>query len=295
MTSPPPLPIASAEQSSGSLVLQTETVLSTDDTSISSLTLPPLSFPYPSPASAFPAPWVYRQHPEALRSLSNSAGTTPPIYNSSRVPATHESSPAGNASAPYLGVLATPEFSSAGSLPSSHSRGPLDTSIAITSSLASPIPTFSARELTSLRHSNPSLPLSHSASNSTPWSSHEPPFLTPSHHPYGSLGVPIPLPPYQTLPTPDPSTSQLNLNRLVVEVNGIVFIRNAIPLALVREVVASINSGLSVVTKFKTLQIYGPSIEADKVRDEFILVFSLILLLFQGLISNSITEMPLRP
>ena len=234
---------------------------------------------------------MYRQPPEALRSLSNSAGFPPQLYNSSIVPPTHESI-------------------SAGLLPSFGSRERTDTSIANTFSLASSSPTFSARELTCLRHStvlrhpqpNTSLLLSHSASNSTASSSRDPPLLSRlPDYPYASPGVPIPFPPYQTLPNPELSTSQLNLQRLAVEVNGYVLIRNAISHALVQEVVASINTGLPVVAKFKTLKIYATPSQADTVRDEFILVCSLILLLLLllllllRLISISITEIAPRP
>lgn len=221
MTSLPPLPIASAEQSSGSLQIQTApraqgvTVSSAGDSSLSEVppstqTHPHFNTPYSSAIPAFSTLLVYRQPPEALRSLSNSAGFPPQLYNSSIVPPTHESI-------------------SAGLLPSFGSRERTDTSIANTFSLASSSPTFSARELTCLRHStvlrhpqpNTSLLLSHSASNSTASAPRDPPPLSRSpDYPYASPGVPIPFPPYQTLPNPELSTSQLNLQRLAVEVNG---------------------------------------------------------------------------
>lgn len=346
MTSPPRLPsfssFVSGERSSGNLQTENRENVqgvraSFAQESPSRSSLPPLAqilphstSPYPSAISIFPAPSVYRRHPEAPRLLSSSAGiTTPPLDNSSRVPATHEFSPAGNTSSPYslpyhpARAIPIPESSSPGStfsnnssrvpsthesispglLPSFASHERTDTSIANTSSQASPSPTFSASGLNYIHHPavlrhrqpHPSPLSSYPASDSLPSSSREPsPSPRLSDYPYASLGGPISSPPYQTLPAPDFSASRLNPNRLAVDVNGCLYIRNAISHALVRDVVAAIDCGLPVVTKLKTLQTYATSIQADKVRDEFILVYSPILLLSQGLIGFSITEISRR-
>ena len=146
-------------------------------------------------------------------------------------------------------------------------------------SVVMPSPSFSAREpydpYLSSGPLSPHLRNSISSSLSSTWSPIEPsPSLTSFGSPYGSPGVPIPIPrpPYQILPTPNALVSQQDTPQPSVEVDGYTIIRNAVSPALVREVVASIYKGLSVTARYETERIYTTPIPAYKVRDEFVSV-----------------------
>ena len=144
-------------------------------------------------------------------------------------------------------------------------------------SVVVPSPSVSAREpydpYLSSGPFSPHLRSSISSSLSSTWSPIEPsPSSTSFGSPYGSPGVPIPRPPYQILPTPDALVSQQDTPQPSVEVDGYTIIRNAVSIALVREVVASIYKGLPVTARYETEKIYMTPGSAYKVRDEFVLV-----------------------
>ena len=176
---------------------------------------------------------------------------------------------------------ARPPFDLAGLNSSSDSCDDTGASVPNSPSVVVPSPSFSAREpcdsYLSTRPLSAHLrkPISSSLSSTAlmPWSPIEPSPLSSSFgSPYGSPGVPIPRPPYQILPTPDALVSQQNTPQPSVEADGYTIIRNAVSPALVREVVASIYSGLPVTARYETEKIYRMSIPAYKVRDEFVLV-----------------------
>lgn len=120
----------------------------------------------------------------------------------------------------------------------------------------------------------------------TPWSPNNPPSSSGSFSlPYGSPGVPIPPPPYQILPMPNSSRPQAPVKHSSatrapdqsssVEADGYMMIREAIPVALVREVVAIIGRGLPVNMRSETAYTYATPVQAYRVRDEFVKVCSL--------------------
>ena len=232
---------------------------------------------------------------------SSSAGLTSPSYDAFSNPAASESSPAGLPSPAHNSsrIPLASESGLAGLTSSSCSREHTDASIVNNSKLFVPSPSFSASEITGLRESKalrtvrPSIHISPCLSSSipTPWSSHEPSQSSRSSGtPYGSIGVPIPSPPYQILPTPKPSASRQNPT-YSLEANGYAIIRNAISPALVREVVASIDRGLPVIARSEAKQTYATTLEANKVQDEFVLVWSSISILIKVLTSFFVIEM----
>ena len=148
-------------------------------------------------------------------------------------------------------------------------------------SVVAPSPSFSAREpcdshlCTGPLSAHLRNPISSSVSSTalTPWSPIEPsPSASSFGSPYGSPCVPIPLPPYPMLPTPNALVSQQDTHQPSAGADGYTIIRNAVSPALVREVVASIYKGLPVTARFETEKLYTMPISAYKVRDEFVLV-----------------------
>lgn len=121
------------------------------------------------------------------------------------------------------------------------------------------------------------VPTLHSPSpSSTPYTPGPPAKLTSSSGsfglPHGIPGIPILPPPYQILPTPSASASHDSVLFNSAKVDGYLTIRNAIPVALVREVVKIMGKNLSVKMMLETAQIYSTPIQAYVVRDEFVTV-----------------------